>query len=94
MTTIDSNLLATVTGGRQQQQAPQQQQQQAQPQDGGDDQGQAQAGQGCQMGGGNFLSSIMGFLQSPQFGQIVSTIGGLVSQFSGHGQQQQQQQQQ
>jgi hypothetical protein len=93
MTTIDSNLLATVTGGRQQQQAPQQQQPQQPQDDGGQDQGQPQGGQACGMGG-NFLSSIMGFLQSPQFGQILSTISGLVSQFGHGGQQAQQQQQQ
>ncbi|HEY1815437.1 MAG TPA: hypothetical protein VGG74_23975 [Kofleriaceae bacterium] len=93
MTTIDSHLLSTVTGGRQQQQAPQQPQQQAPQDDGGDpSQGQGQ-GQSCQ-GGGNFLSSIMGFLQSPQFSQILGGIQGLVSQFGGHGGQAQQQQQQ
>lgn len=94
MTTIDSHLLSTVTGGRQQQQAPQQRQQQAPQDDGGDpSQGQGQ-GQSCQGAGGNFLNSIMGFLQSPQLSQILGSIQGLVSQFGGHGQQAQQQQQQ
>ncbi|HEY3803147.1 MAG TPA: hypothetical protein VGL61_11100 [Kofleriaceae bacterium] len=91
MTTIDSHLLSTVTGGRQQQQAPQQAQQAPAQDDGGDpSQGQGQPTGG---GGGNFLSGIMGFLQSPQFGQILGGIEGLISQFSGHGQPQQQQQQ-
>ena len=81
MTTIDPALLATVTGGAQQ--CPAQTQQQ-QPQQ-GDDQQQADASGG---GGGGFLAGLnqfLTFLQSPNFGQIIGGLQGILGTFAGQG---------
>jgi len=75
MTTIDLDLLSTVTGGRQQQAAPQQQP---------GDQGTAQPGEGGGMP--PWVSGIFSFLQSPQFGQIVSSFQDWLGQFMQQGQ--------
>jgi hypothetical protein len=86
MTTIDVQLLTTVTGGAGARQ--QQQQQQAQPQD-GDDQQAAPSG-----GGGGFfagLDQFLGFLQTPQFASLIGQLRGLFGQVSQPQQQEQQQ---
>jgi hypothetical protein len=83
MTTIDVQLLTTVTGGA----GARQQQQQAQPQD-GDDQQAAPSG-----GGGFFagLDQFLGFLQTPQFASLIGQLRGLFGQVSQPQQQEQQQ---
>lgn len=75
MTTIDLQLLSTVTGGRQQQAAQQQQP---------GDQAAAQPGEGGGMP--PWVSGLFNFLQSPQFGQIVNQFQSWLSQFSQSGQ--------
>jgi len=90
MMTIDSALLATVTGGRQQQQQPQQQPQQQQGGDQGGDQGGAQQGAAP---GGNFMAGIdqfLGFLGSQDFTQLIGGIKGIFEKFAMPQQQQQQ----
>ncbi len=72
MTTIDPAALAFVTGGTAQ---PVQTSTQAQTPDGAS----------TQQGGG-FLSGfqqVLSFLQSPQFGQLISGIQSLISSFAG-----------
>ncbi len=88
MTTIDAELLTTVTGGAG---ARQQQPQQAQPQQQGDDQGAPSSG------GGNFLAGFdqfLGFLQTPQFASFIGQIRGLLGQIGQPQAQPQQEQQQ
>jgi len=84
MTTIQPDLLATVTGGARQQCAPQAQQQQQ----GGDDQQQAGADQQGAGGGGLLagLDGFLSFLQSSNFGQIIGGLRGILGTFASQGQ--------